>query len=96
MSYFYVFDTEQEAMEAEYYISNIAGFPWTPVRGDSNIPYENAQKTERWDIPRQRMDGKWVFISIPDDRLSGYPQGAIDGFVNGFTYVIEEINDDWF
>ncbi len=50
-----VFNTEQEAVEAESAISQSMGYP------------NEATKTERWAIPFQLTDGRWAFLSPNDE-----------------------------
>ena len=49
-----VFNTEQEALNAELIDYNMY------ITNHSN-PEAYAQQTIRWAIPRQRLDGKWVY-----------------------------------
>lgn len=49
-----VFNTEQEAIKAELAISKSMNYP------------NQETKTERWAVPFQLADGRWVFQS-PDD-----------------------------
>ena len=69
-----VFDNEQEALNAELI--------------DYNMYMTNHQKSEayakgtaRWAIPKQRLDGKWVYLVCPDGIQ---------------TYTQEEYSEDWF
>ena len=61
-----VFETEQEAIEAEAVISSAMGFAKSGVNaatGEVNI----EAITERWAIPQQIKDGRWVFPSSDDN-----------------------------
>lgn len=57
-----VFNTKQEALDAELPISISLGFP-----------KDSTAVTKRWAIPQQIQDGRWVFVS-PDDE--GVEAGA--------------------
>jgi hypothetical protein len=50
-----VFNTEQEAIKAELAISKSMNYP------------SQETKTERWAVPFQLADGRWVFVSPTDD-----------------------------
>lgn len=58
-----IFDTEQEAIDAEAEISNQMGLPKYGVNAATQEPDLTAIVTERWDIPRQLEDGKWAITS---------------------------------
>lgn len=92
---YYVFDNENTAVEAEKYICTIGQLPKTSVDINKNIVMEN-QETERWAIPNQRLDGKWVFPVIPNELLQTFPQNIIDNFNSSFLYVKEEFQNNWF
>lgn len=74
-----VFDTEQEAIDAEIAISQSMGFPKVSINAQTGLLDPTAQQTERWAIPQQILDGRWVFPS-PDD--TGVEAGN-DWFVKG-------------
>jgi hypothetical protein len=60
-----VFDTEQEALDAEASISRAMGYAKPGVNAATGEPVPDVL-TLRWAIPRQIADGRWVFPS-PDD-----------------------------
>lgn len=60
-----VFDTEQEALEAESQCIINLGLPKVGVNAKTGLPEPNKQITTRWSIPQQIQDGRWVFI-CPD------------------------------
>lgn len=92
---YYVFETEQEALSAEMDISTIGNFPITNV--DFNgVPQLDKQKTERWAIPIQRLDGKWVFPRVPIEIAHTYPQEVLQNFAYKHNYTIEAYFDEWF
>lgn len=61
-----VFATEQEALDAEAQVSANMGLAKVGVNAKTGKPDPNATGTERWAIPQQIADGRWVFPS-PDD-----------------------------
>lgn len=76
MNTYFVFDTEAAALEVEA-LMVARGRALFEADGyslddDGNVigmrlgvPDPTAQVTERWDIPRERLDGKWV-VAHPD------------------------------
>ena len=61
-----VFDTEEQAIAAEAQVALDSGCPKVGVNAKTGQPAPDAQVTERWAIPQQITDGRWVFPS-PDD-----------------------------
>lgn len=61
-----VFATEQEAIEAETLIAQQIGCVKVGVNAKTGLPEPDKQVTERWAVPQQIQDGRWVFPS-PDD-----------------------------
>lgn len=61
-----VFDTEAAAIAAEAQIAHDIGCIKIGVNAKTGLPAPDAQATERWAIPQQIADGRWVFPS-PDD-----------------------------
>ena len=61
-----IFDTEQEALDAEAEIAAAMGLAKVGVNAKTGLPAPEAQATERWAIPQQIADGRWVFPS-PDN-----------------------------
>jgi hypothetical protein len=60
-----IFNTEQEATDAEFEISRQMGFPKYGINAATKEVDFTAAQTERWDIPHQLEDGKWA-ITSPD------------------------------
>lgn len=60
-----VFNTEQEALDAEKAISEARGYSKPGVNAKTGEPVPEAVTT-RWAVPKQIQDGRWVFPS-PDD-----------------------------
>ena len=61
-----VFDTEDQALAAEAQVALDIGCAKIGVNAKTGQPAPDAQVTERWAIPQQIADGRWVFVS-PDD-----------------------------
>ena len=61
-----IFDTEQEAIAAEAQVAAEIGCVKVGVNAKTGLPAPDAQVTERWAIPQQIADGRWVFPS-PDE-----------------------------
>lgn len=61
-----VFATEQEALDAEAQVALEIGCAKVGVNAKTGQPEPDKQVTERWAIPTQIADGRWVFVS-PDD-----------------------------
>ena len=61
-----VFDTEAEAIAAEAQIAQGIGCVLVGVNAKTGLPDPSAQATERWAIPQQIADGRWVFPSHDD------------------------------
>ena len=93
---YYVFEDKQTAIDAENYISTIGGVPITGVNAATGELEPNAIKTERWATPRERIDGKWCFPYVGDDRVSQYPSDVADYFETTFPNVKEEYDSAWF
>ena len=93
---YFVFDTEAEAIAAEAQISIIGNAPVLGRNAATGKIETEKGKTLRWAIPQQRLDGKWVFPYMGDERLAQFPQDTIDGFNSVFNYVFEEYQSDWF
>jgi len=68
-----VFDTEAEALAAEAEVAATIGCAKVGVNAKTGQPEPDKQTTERWAIPQQIQDGRWVFVS-PDDE--GVEAGA--------------------
>ena len=68
-----IFNTEQEALDAEAEIAAAMGLAKVGVNAKTGQPAPEAQATERWAVPQQIQDGRWVFPS-PDDE--GVEAGA--------------------
>lgn len=61
-----IFEAEAEAVAAEAQIASDIGCIKIGVNAATGLPAPDAQLTERWAVPAQIVDGRWVFPS-PDD-----------------------------
>lgn len=61
-----IFDTEAESIAAEAQVAASIGCVKIGINAKTGLPAPEAQATERWAIPQQIADGRWVFPS-PDD-----------------------------
>ena len=61
-----IFDTEAEAIAAEVQVAAAIGCIKVGVNAKTGLPAPHAQATERWAVPQQIADGRWV-IPSPDD-----------------------------
>lgn len=88
MSTHYVFDTEQQAIDAEAFISSAAGYPWA--------------KTDKWAVPYQRInDNKWVFPIVPLQRILQIMTveqaiALVTQFDTDHPHAEEEAQDNWY
>jgi len=62
-----VFDTEQEALDAEAQVALDIGCVKVGVNAKTGAEQPDKQVTERWAIPQQITDGRWVFVSPNDE-----------------------------
>lgn len=84
MSYnreYYVFEDETTALAAESYICSVAKWP------NPNTLY--------WDVPWQRVDGKWVFQRIHKYLRDNVPQENKDYFNSNFPHTVENFEKSW-
>ena len=93
---YYVFDKEQTAIAAEKWISNAGGLPRIGKNAKTKKDAPNKCKTERWAIPQQRLDGKWVFERVPLVEREKFPKSAKNEFDVKHPHVIEVYSDTWF
>ncbi len=95
MTLYYVFSTEELAIQAEAQISILGN---APIKGRNAKTGElvDIGETTRWAIPEQRLDGKWVFPKVNDELLAQYSSDIINEFNNAFPNTLEEYNKTWF
>lgn len=91
---YYVFNSEQEAINAELQIRELGNFP---LSGVNAMTGEVAQEglTTAWAIPQERLDGKWVFPRVPENLRNQHPN-VIKQFIASNTFTVEEYSPDWF
>ena len=103
---FYVFDTEAEAITAEdTIVTNIKTWVETyspdAIGPDGNsLKGRNAKTgelvnnyTTKWAMPKERLDGKWIFQKPTQTALGPIPLASV---INGITATEEEYNKSWF
>ena len=93
---YYVFDTEQEAINAEAAISQMGNVPITGVNQKTGELEPTKQKTVRWAVIKQRNDGKWVFPVVPQSIIDQYPSGTSEAFNDNFPHTKEDYHYTWF
>jgi hypothetical protein len=93
---FYVFDNERLAKAAEAWISLQGGLPRAGKNAKTKHNAPNKCKTERWAIPRQRLDGKWVFPRVPAAERAKFPASKKQDYDINFPHVVEIYQDSWF
>ena len=93
---YYVFETEEIAEGAEQYISQLGGVPIPSINAETGEIDTKAVMTERWATPKQRLDGKWVFPYVGDEKVSQYPSSVASYFEENFPNTKEEYNENWF
>ena len=93
---YYIFDTEELALGAEAYISMIGSAPVTGVNAETGELEPTKQKTTRWSLPIERIDGKWCFPFVGDERLAQFPTEVHNYFDTTFPHTKEEYQADWF
>lgn len=91
-----IFEDLTTAENAELAIEQIGKLPLAGLRASDGVPQPQKAKTEIWDTPRQRKDGKYILARPTKKIRDGYPKEIVDGFVINFPHVIEEYNADWF
>lgn len=90
---YYVFNDEQTAINAEAYICQIGGAPVIGLNAETGLPEPDKCKTERWAVPEERLDGKWVFPYIGDDKVALYPPAIANDFDDLFPHIKEEYDE---
>ena len=92
----YVFEDKETADGADAYISQVGGAPVVGKNAKTGRPEPEKAKTLRWAIPRERLDGKWVFPVVPESLSSQYPDHIKNYFNENFPHSIEIFQSDWF
>lgn len=96
MTEYYVFDDEQTAVAAEAYICAVGQLPRVGINAATGEPAPTSQPTERWAVPLQRLDSKWVFPRLPSDVLATVPPAVRDYFAATYPHTLEEYAPAWF
>jgi len=96
MSKYYVFDDEATANGAQDYICLVAQVPIVGKNAKTGQLEPNKAKTERWAIPEQRVDGKWVFPQVPDAITAQFPEEVAIAFNTDYPNVKEDYDESWF
>ena len=91
---YYVFNSEQEAINAELQIRQLGNFPLVGINAATGQPSEEGLTTA-WAIPQERLDGKWVFPRVPESLRNQHPE-AINQIIASNTFTVEEYSPDWF
>lgn len=92
---YYVFEDKQTAIAAEAMICQIGQTPIVGINAKTGLPEPTKQKTERWAIPQQRMDGKWVFKRVPQKMRDNIPLEQQDAWDKAFPHTIETATTEW-
>ena len=90
-----IFNTQSLAQDACDEIAQIGQLPIVGLRASDGQPQPDKQKTTAWDIPRQRLDGKWVVARLPLTFRQQYAENEAE-FDASYPHVIEEYSSDWF
>jgi hypothetical protein len=93
---YYVFESQSLAIAAEEYICQVANMPLVGVNASTGELSPTSQRTERWAVPEQRLDGKWVFPVVPISIAVNFSQSVIDFFNINFPHQFEEFQNEWF
>lgn len=108
---FLIFDTEAEAHAAVASIDSRARIIFAArgytITAEGAIVGKRASDgedvlesvTTTWDVPRQRLDGKWC-VAHPEGHPSAYVEVApglfvVDYVMNGLDVAIDEMLTDW-
>jgi hypothetical protein len=68
-----IFNTEAEAIAAEAQVALDIGCIKVGINAKTGLPDLSAQVTERWAVPQQIADGRWVFPSQDDEGVEADP-----------------------
>ena len=90
-----IFNTQSLAQGACDAIASIGQFPLIGVRASDGTPQPEKQKTTAWDIPRERLDGKWIVARLPILFREQHAEHEAE-FDNDYSHVIENYSNDWF
>ena len=71
---YHIFDTLTEAESVEASISLSIGCVLVGTNAKTGLPAPDKQKTERWAVPYQIPDGRWIIPSIDDTGIDPSPE----------------------
>ena len=91
-----VFTTEADALAAEQYIATAGSAPIVGTNAQTGAPVPTKQTTDRWAVPVQRLDGKWVFPRVPAELYAHMPQSVVDDFNTNHPHDVEQYDAAWF
>ena len=92
---YYVFEDEATAIASEAMICQIGQTPIVGINAATGQPEPTKAKTERWAIPQQRLDGKWVFPVVPEKMRQNIPVEQQQAWSVAFPHKIETSTDEW-
>lgn len=90
-----VFNDLITAENAELAIEQIGQLPIIGINALTGELKPENQKTEKWDIPKKRKDGKYVLRRLPIEFREKYADRESQ-FDSTYPHVIEEYNENWF
>lgn len=69
-----IFDTEQEALQAEENIRSELDIVRVGINAKTGEPAFDKQATVRWAVPKQTAGGQWAFISPDEEGVEFSPE----------------------
>lgn len=94
---YYVFDTQQKAIDAEAEITVIGLCPLTGINQLTKLPAPAKQKTINWATPLERdTDNKWVIERPPAALRNAILQSVRDQFAIDHPHTVEAFAENWF
>lgn len=94
---YYVFDSEQDAIDANNYIGTFLNFPWKPTNSETGENDDQAQQTTTWSRPLQRdSDNKWILNKLPDTMWENATEEQKNHFNTTFQHTTETYASNWF
>jgi len=91
----YVFESENVALSALAYIDAVGECPIIGRNSATGELEPNSAKTETWAIVRQRVDGKYFFPRVDEEKRQMYPEAVLISFQNNYNYTLEIFDDSW-
>ena len=90
-----VFNDITTSENAELAIEQIGKLPIIGTNALTKELSPENQKTEKWDIPKKRKDGKYVLKRLPTEFRVKYADRESQ-FDSTYPHVIEEYDENWF